>query len=81
MTTEAKRKKLHEFVDSANDQQIVALYSIFENYTAEKFDHWKDGEFLKELESRLDDIESGNDPGLSWEEVKLKARAEFKVQH
>jgi hypothetical protein len=29
----------------------------------------------------LDDIENGEDDGLSWEEVKIKARAEFKAEH
>ena len=56
------------------------MYSIFEDEIAEKYDHWKDEGFLNELKVRLDDIENGNDEGLSWEEVKMKARAELKAK-
>jgi len=81
MTTAAIREKLHEMVNTADDQQVKAVYSIFEDQIAEKYNHWEDEDFLKELKSRLDDIENGNDEGLSWEEVKMKARAEFKAKH
>jgi len=81
MTTTAIRKKLHEMVNSADDKQVESIYSIFEDQIAEKYNHWEDEDFLKELKSRLDDIENGNDEGLSWEEVKMKARAEFKTKH
>lgn len=81
MTTATIREKLHGLIDTADDKQVKAVYSIFEDQIAEKYDHWNDEEFLKELKSRLDDIENGNDEGLSWEEVKVKARAEFKAKH
>jgi putative addiction module component (TIGR02574 family) len=81
MTITAIRKKLHEMVNTADDKQVESIYSIFEDQIAEKYNHWEDEDFLKELKSRLDDIENGNDEGLSWEEVKMKARAEFKAKH
>jgi putative addiction module component (TIGR02574 family) len=74
MKTAVIRKKLHEFVDSANDQQITALYLIFEDEIAEKCDPWEDAVFFKELESRINDIESGKTKGIPWEEVRRKAR-------
>jgi len=80
MTTTAIREKLHEMINTADDKQVESMYSIFEDQIAERYDHWEDEEFLKEIKSRLDDIESGNDQGLSWEEVKLKARAELKAK-
>ena len=77
----AIREKLHDLINTADDKDVKAVYSIFEDQIAEKYDHWEDEEFLKELKSRLDDIENGADDGLSWEEVKIKARAEFKDKH
>ena len=81
MTTAAIREKLHNFINTADDKYVKAVYSIFEDQIAEKYDHWEDEEFLRELKARLDDIENGEDDGLSWEEVKIKARAEFKAKH
>ncbi|BAU55455.1 addiction module protein [Mucilaginibacter gotjawali] len=81
MTTATIREKLHGLIDTADDKQVKAVYSIFEDQIAEKYDPWEDEDFLRELKSRLDDIENGNDEGLSWDEVKMKARAEFKAKH
>ena len=81
MTTAVIREKLHDLIDTADDEQVKAVYSIFESKIAEKYDHWEDEEFLTDLKSRIDDYESGVDKGMSWEEVKLKARSEFKAKH
>jgi len=78
MTTAVIRKKLHGFIETADDKQVEAVYSIFEDQIAEKYDAWEDEEFLEELKDRLDDIENGKDDGLSWEEVKIKARLDAK---
>jgi hypothetical protein len=43
-----------------------------------QYDHWDDVYFLKELRSRIEDFENGTDKGLSWEEVKMNARNQFK---
>jgi hypothetical protein len=47
----------------------------------EKYDHWEDEDFLKELKSRIDDFESGKDEGIPWEEVKIKARSRYNDKH
>ena len=74
MTTATKKKKLHDFIDTADDQQVKAVFSIFEDQMGERYDHWNDEYFLKELKSRIDDIESGKTEGIPWEEVKRKSR-------
>ncbi|GGB04836.1 MULTISPECIES: addiction module protein [Mucilaginibacter] len=37
-------------------------------------DHWDDEDFLNEMQSRVDDYESGRVKGISWEEFKAKIR-------
>ena len=32
MTTETKRKKLHEFIDAADEQQVVSFYKKIESF-------------------------------------------------
>jgi len=44
----------------------------------DEIDPWEDEAFLKELQSRLDDVESGKTQGISWEEVTSRAEAELK---
>jgi hypothetical protein len=74
MTTAAIREKLHGFINTADDEHVKAVYSIFEDEIAEKCDPWEDEAFVKEMDQRIKDFESGKDKGVSWEEVKLKAR-------
>ncbi|AYL97082.1 addiction module protein [Mucilaginibacter celer] len=45
-----------------------------EKKQAEPQDHWDDEDFLAEMQSRVDDYESGRVKGISWEEVKVKIR-------
>lgn len=74
------REKLHNFIDTADDMKVVELLSIVEQEQEEKYDHWDDEEFVAEIKNRIDDFESGRDKGLSWEEVKTRARNELKAK-
>ena len=74
MTTEAIREKLHDLIDTADDKHVKAVYSIFKDEMAEKYDPWEDEEFVIEMDQRVKDVESGKTKGVSWEEVKRKAR-------
>ena len=75
MTITAIREKLHDFINTADDKHVKAVYSIFEDQMAEKYDPWEDDAFVREMDQRTEDFESGRDKGVSWEEVKLKARS------
>ena len=81
MSIETIREKLHNFIDTAHDKKVEAIYTLVENDIEEPYDHGADEEFVVEMKSRIDDFESGADKGLSWEEVKAKARSEFKARH
>ncbi len=37
-------------------------------------DHWDDPEFVKEMDRRMADFESGKDKGVPWEEVHKEVR-------
>ena len=73
MTTAVIREKLHDFINTADDLQVEAIYSIFEDKLTQKHNHWEDKEFIAELDKRIEDFESGKVKGVSWEEVKKKA--------
>ncbi len=81
MTTAAIREKLHDLIDTADDKHVKAVYSIFEDEMAEKYDPWEDEEFVKEMDQRIKDFESGKDKGVSWEEVKRKARQQLAAPY
>ncbi len=80
MTTAAIREKLHEYINIADDNQVKAVYSIFEDQIAEKYDQWEDKEFLNELNQRTKDFESGKVKGIAWEEIQQKAQNRLKAK-
>ena len=80
MSTETIRERLREYIGFADDKKVQAMYTMVEDEIVEELDLWQDKDFLAELKSRIDDIESGIDEGMSWEEVKTQARNELAAK-
>lgn len=73
------KDKLHEYIDNAKGKQLMNILSIVEEeqeeyITKRKTDHWDDPEFVKEMDRRMEDLESGKDKGIPWEEVQEEIR-------
>ena len=76
MTTIAKRKKLHKYIDLANNGDIDVLLSYIEK-TMEPdvpYNKWNDTEFVAEMDRRIKTMEDGTDKGSTWAEVKERAK-------
>jgi hypothetical protein len=75
MTIAAIREKLHEYIDSADDINVVEVFSfIEEDLTERSSNHWEDEAFVTEMNRRFQEFKNGTDKGVSWEEVKRQAR-------
>jgi hypothetical protein len=70
MNTATIREKLYEYIRVADDKKVRAIYTIIENDVVEPYEWWNDNELLTELDNRSEQIKSGNDPGMLWEEAK-----------
>jgi hypothetical protein len=70
MNTLTKRQKLFEYIKLADDKKVKAIYSIFENEINEMNHWWNDKQFIAELDKRSEDLKSGKDNGIDWEELK-----------
>jgi hypothetical protein len=73
MSTAEIRQKLFEYIRMADDRKVKAIYTIVESEIEEETDIWTD-EFLEELKRRTVDVETGKVNGLSWNEVKTRAK-------
>lgn len=76
MTTAVKRQKLQSFIETVDDKKVKALYMMFEEEI--EYDHWKDKEFIAEMEKRSADFKAGKTETKSWEEVKSRLLAKLK---
>ncbi len=77
MNTLSIRKKLHPYIETAQDKKVKAIYTMIENEIDESESQWPD-ELLEELNKRAEDFESDKVKGRTWEEVKKKARQTAK---
>ena len=80
MTTATIREKLHDYINNADDKKIKALYTVLDGDIEKTYTWWEDEEFVKELDRRCAALDSGEDKGYSWEEVKKNARNSIKRQ-
>jgi putative addiction module component (TIGR02574 family) len=78
MTATAIRTKLYDYIKSADDKKIKAIYTILEGEIEENFDHWTDKNFLAELNRRSEEYKSGNVKGIAWEEAKKRIKSANK---
>lgn len=57
------RQKLHEYISTADDKKVKAIYTIIESDLNEMYEWWNDKELIAELDLRSDDLKSGKDKG------------------
>lgn len=77
MTTEAIRRRLHDYIESAQDKKVKAIYKIVEDEIEGTL---LNEEQIAELDKRVAEYESGKVKGLSWEEVKNHAKKSLRVK-
>jgi putative addiction module component (TIGR02574 family) len=75
MSTATIRERLFEYIRFADDKKVRAIYTMVEDDIIERLDLWEDKDFLKELDRRIEDVETGKVTGSTWEQVKAKSKA------
>lgn len=77
MTIVAIRKKLHHYIETAQDKKVKAIFAMVEDEIGDDVIVWSD-KFLHELNKRATDFEKGKVKGRTWEEVKKGAKNKVK---
>ncbi len=70
MNTAEIRQKLYEYIKTADDKKVKAIYTIVESEINQVNEWWQDDELVAELERRSDDLISGKEKGISWAKFK-----------
>ena len=70
MNTAEIRQKLYDYIKTADDKKVKAIYTIVESEINQVNEWWQDNELVAELERRSADLISGKDKGISWAEFK-----------
>jgi membrane carboxypeptidase/penicillin-binding protein PbpC len=70
MTITAIREKLQDYIKTADDKKIKAIFTLVENDMQKEVEWWENKEFVAELNERAKRFEDGIDKGFTFEEVK-----------
>jgi hypothetical protein len=70
MTTTVIRKKLQEYIKTADDKKIKAIFTLVESDLNSVQNWWEDKDFVAELNDRVKRYEEGIDIAFTFEEVK-----------
>ncbi len=72
MTTTAIRKKLVDYMQTADDKKVRAIYTMVEDEIETEANDF-DEDFFKELDRRSKSFEDGTAKTYTWEETKKAA--------
>ena len=75
MTTTAIRKKVHQYVDEAEEKVLEAMYQMLKLYVDEGSESLMSKEQKTEIDKRGKLYRQGKLKTSSWEEVKQRTRA------
>jgi len=70
MATLSIREKLYDFIRIADDKKVKAIYKLLEEDIVQTNEWWKNTGFTKELDNRLEAMDSGTDKGVSINELE-----------
>jgi len=75
------REKLYDYIRVADDKKVKAIYMMLEDEIEQTNEWWKDPQFTKELDNRLEAMELGKDKGISIEELEKSVDLLRKKHH
>jgi hypothetical protein len=79
MTTSAIRKKLSDYLQTADDKKIKAIYTMVEDDINTQANDW-DEEYITELKKRGKSFSDGSAKTYTWEETKKAAIQRVKAK-
>ena len=81
MKAEKLKEKLHQYIDNAWEQELEDMVFLLEEdgneygIAAKSRNWWEDEEFIKELDRRTEELESGKVKGIPAGEVHEEIRS------
>jgi len=74
MTTAEIKLRLHQYIETAQESKLKAIYTMVEEEISETYDFWNDEEFVAELVKRENSYLNGTSKAYTLEESIAKAK-------
>jgi hypothetical protein len=72
MTTADIRHKLYDYISTAEDRKVKAIYILLEKEIEKNNDYWNDKDFINELSKRSTELKEGKVKGIPFKEIPHK---------
>ena len=72
MTITAIRQKLQDYIKTADDKKIKAIFTLVENDIDKEVEWWVNKEFVAELNERVDNCINGIEKGCTIDEINAE---------
>ena len=70
MTIATIRKKLQDYIQTADDKKVKAIFTLIESDLEKELNWWEDEAFLNDLDERGSRYKEGIDKGFTFAEAK-----------
>ncbi len=74
MSTTDIRQKLHNYIETAQDKKVKAIFAMVEEEIEENYNHWKDETFVAEINRREKNYLKGKTKAYTIEESVTRAK-------
>jgi lantibiotic modifying enzyme len=74
MSTADIRKKLHNYIETAQDKKLKAIFAMVEEEIEENYSHWKNETFVAEINRRENNYLKGKTKTYTIEESFTRAK-------
>lgn len=75
-------KEISQYLEQLNTKQKQAVLTVVKTFAAvEDYDHWKDKEFVLEMNKRFAEMESRKVKGITLEQMEAGARRAYKTRN
>jgi len=71
-------KEISHYLDYLNTDQKKAVLGVVKNFALEEYAWWEDKAFIKELDNRTEELESGKVKAITLDELEENARQAYK---
>jgi hypothetical protein len=78
MNTIAIRKKLHQYIETAQEKKVKAIFAMVEDEIEETGNHWNDEKFVAELQRRETTYLKGNAKTYTLEQTLARAKRSIR---
>lgn len=73
-------KEINHYLEYLNTDQKKAVLGVVKSFARDEYAWWEDKNFVKELDKRTDELESGKVKGLTLDELEKGAKEAYKAR-